>query len=187
MEKDPEILDIDLVCIKPDIKDLKLREMAEMDPAPGILYSLFQEPKTVDEIAEETNYERDFIEEVLKDSEKDGWVETTEEESWRLKNYRAPSKECVLVNCGSSIEKLSKTIKKVEGNYNKFYQVYPNLVTDSTKDFFKERGIGILVFFKKIGYFEEVVSPQSKKITDKKTHLSVTEEVLRENHHRYND
>lgn len=177
---------VDIVCIMPRLSDLKKRIKSTHFIPSGILYTLISGGwRTAEDIASETGSSALFVSSALEDIVRDGWVEKKEEDGkvfWRAKEYRIPSKDCVMAHCRyrkcmESLENLSG----LEGCYNKMYYVFPYPIDEEFIDLCSEKGVGILIFYERVGFFKELLPPEMKEVTNLKVYANLCEVIIKEN------
>ncbi|MFX1357033.1 MAG: hypothetical protein ACFFA8_07075 [Promethearchaeota archaeon] len=182
----PEKKTVDIICIMPRLSDLKNRIKSKYFVPSGILYTLIgQGWKNAEEIAIETNSNILFINSALEEISEDGWVEKKKESNkilWRLKNYRIPSKDCVIAHCKyrECMEFLEK-LSDFDGYYNKAYLIFPYPIDEEFMDLCHEKGVGIMIFYENVGFFKELIPPEFKEITGLKTYANLCEVIIKEN------
>ncbi len=182
----PDIMTVDLVCIMPRVSDLAKRTKSKCFVPSGILYTLIDQGwKTTEEIALETNSTDKFVSSAFDEICEDKWVEKKEENNkvlWTLKDYRIPSKDCVIVHCRSrESKKFLEKLSDLDGCYNKLYFAFPYPIDEEFIDFCHEKGIGILIFYEKVGFFKELLPPEIKAVTNLKAYANICEVIIKEN------
>ena len=179
----------DVACMRPVLKELKKR--ARRGPAPvGILCLLDEEEWTPTEtVIEATGNDPDFARGVLMEAEEKGWLEkkiVDEDEDlvhWRVKDYRYPSRDSVIIRSGSgspmeALEDLQRTVDCCHRSYLLLdYEVDPEFLDRCFKS-----GIGLMVYVPRNGYFREILPAEEREPGDKKGFMSLTEKVLFENY-----
>jgi len=177
---------MDIVCIMPRLSDLKKRVKSKYFIPSGILYTLINQGwKSTEEIAKEIRSTNLFVSSALDEIYEEGWVDKKNENEkifWTLKNYRIPSKDCIMVHCRhlkcmDFLEKLSD----FDGCYNKVYLVFPYPIDEEFIDLCQEKGVGILIFYEKVGYFKELLPPDIKEVTNFKVYANLCEVIIKEN------
>ena len=177
---------IDLVCIMPRLSDLKKRIKSKYFIPSGILYTLINhEGKTTEEIAIEIGSNTPFVISALEEISEEGWVEKSNKGDkilWRLKDYRIPSKDCVMAHC-RYIECMDffEEMSEFDGCYNKLYFVFPYPIDEEFMDLCYEKGVGILIFYEKIGFFKELLPAELKTVTNLKVYTNLCEVIIKEN------
>ncbi len=173
----------DIIAVKPIERLLRLRIERGAAPA-GILHLLDKKKeKSIDYIIRETGYREDFVRSVLKDSEKEGWVESKNaaggKVTWVIKDYAVPVRECVYVCCGLEHPlRAVDILKQFRGSYHKGYIVFPYSIDDKFLHDCHHEDIGVLVFDEKRAGFYEPVKAHRLKITNKKAFYSVCEKII---------
>jgi hypothetical protein len=183
----PGIKTVDIVCIMPRLSDLKKRVKSRYFIPSGILYTLIDQGwKSTEDIAAETDSSPLFVSSALEDLSKDGWVDKKEEKSgsvlWSLRNYSIPSKDCVMVHCRyrKCIEFL-EGLSELSGCYNKVYVVFPYPIDEEFMDLCSQKGVGILIFYERVGFFKELLPPELKIVTNLKVYANLCEVIIKEN------
>lgn len=177
---------VDIICIMPRLSDLKNRIKSKYFVPSGILYTLIDQGwKDAENIAIETSSDILFVNSALEDISKDGWVEKKKESNkilWRLKNYRIPSKDCVIAHCKykECMEFLEK-LNDFDGCYNKMYLIFPYPIDEEFMDLCHEKGVGIMIFYERVGFFKELLPPALKKVTNVKVYANICEILIKEN------
>ena len=177
---------IDIVCIMPRLSDLKKRVKSKHFVSPAILHSLINRGwMSTEEIVGETGFDFNFVNSALEDSYKDGWISKKKENEtvyWSNKEYRVPSKDCIMAHCRyrDSMEFL-ETLSDFDGCYNKIYVVFPFPVDEKFIDLCAEKGVGILLFYEKAGYFKELLPSEIQEVTNLKVYASISEIIIKEN------
>ena len=177
---------VDIVCIMPRLSDLKKRIQSKHFIPSGILYTLIDQGwKSTEEIASETSSDSPFVSSALDEICEDGWVEKESEKDkvlWKLKDYRIPSKDCVIVHC-RYIEcmVLFEKLSEFDGCYNKMYFVFPYPIDEEFMNLCHEKGVGILIFYEKVGFFKEILPAEIKTITNLKVYANICEVIIKEN------
>lgn len=177
---------IDIVCIKPRLSELKKRIKSKYFIPSGILYTLINhEGKTTEEIAKEIGANTPFVNAALEEINEEGWVEKKTKDNkffWTLKDYRIPSKDCVMLHC-RYIEcmNLFEELSEFDGCYNKLYFVFPYPIDEGFMDLCYEKGVGIMIFFEKVGYFKELLPAELKMVTNLKVYTNLCEVIIKEN------
>jgi len=182
--------DADETGLKPDIIVVKpvkrlLHKRMERGAAPaGLLHLLDKKSwRSLDYIIAETGYRADFIQAVLGDAEKAGWVESKSDAAgrpeWMIKDYVAPVSECIYVCCGIEDPLAARDILgKTRGCYHRAYMVFPYYVNDALLHDCRRDELGVLVFDEKSGCFDEQLRAHRLKITDRKTFLAISEKIV---------
>lgn len=182
----PGLTRVDIICIMPRLSDLKKRIKSKYFIPSGILYTLLNHGwKTTEDIALETNSDLPFVNSILDEICEEGWVEKKIEDKkdhWRFKDYRIPSKDCIIVHCRYlECMEILKNLRDFEGCYNKMYFVFPYPIDEKFMDLCFEEGIGILIFYENVGFFKEVLPSDLKKITNFKVYANLCEVIIKEN------
>lgn len=177
---------LDIVCIMPRLSDLKKRIKSRHFVPSGILYKLIDQGwKTTEEIATEIGSDTMFVSSALDDILEDRWVEKREEEGkvlWRLKDYRIPSKECIMAHCRyRECMEFLEGLSDFDGCYNKMYVVFPYPIDEEFMDLCSEKGVGILIFYEKVGFFKELLPPEQKMVTNLQVYANLCEVIIKEN------
>ncbi len=177
---------VDIVCIMPRLSDLKKRIKSKYFIPSGILYTLINQLwKSTEEIAKEIDSSNLFVSSALEEICEEGWVEKKNEGDkilWNLKDYRIPSKDCVIAHC-RYIESMDffKKLKEYDGCYNRMYFIFPFPIDADFMDLCHEKGVGILIFKEKLGFFKEILSPEIKTVTNFKVYANMCEVIIKEN------
>ncbi|MGQ9720490.1 MAG: hypothetical protein ACUVXA_04115 [Candidatus Jordarchaeum sp.] len=177
---------VDIVCIMPRLSDLKKRVQSKHFVSPAILHILINRDwMSTEEIVEETGFDFSFVSSALKDMYRDEWISKKLENEkfyWRNKGYRVPSKDCIIAHCRyrNSMDFL-ETLSNYDGCYNKIYVVFPFPVDEKFIDLCTEKGVGILLFYEKGGYFKELLPPEIQEVTNLKVYASISEIIIKEN------
>lgn len=177
---------VDIVCIMPRLSDLKKRIKSKYFIPSGILYTLIDQGwKSTEEIAIETDSDNSFISSALDEICEEGWVEKKNESDrvlWRVKDYRIPSKDCVMAHCRyRECMDFLKRLSDFDGCYNKMYFIFPYPVDEEFMDLCLEKGVGILIFYEKVGFFKELLPSELKTVTNLKVYANLCEVIIKEN------
>ena len=177
---------VDIVCIMPRISDLKKRIKSKYFVPSGVLYTLIgQGWKTSEEIAVEIGSDTLFVSSVLDEIYKEGWVEKknkADKVHWMLKDYRIPSKDCVIAHCRyKKCMEFYEKLSDYDGCYNKMYFIFPYPIDEEFMDLCHEKGIGILIFYERVGLFKELLPPELKTVTNLKVYANLCEVIIKEN------
>jgi DNA-binding HxlR family transcriptional regulator len=178
---------VDIVCIMPRLSDLKKRIKSKYFIPSGILYTLIdQDWKSSEDISAETDSSPLFVSSALEDLSKDGWVDKKEEKSgsvlWKLREYSIPSKDCVMAHCRyRECMEFLEGLSELDGCYNKMYVVFPYPIDEEFMDLCSQKGVGILIFYEKVGFFKEQLPPESKTVTNLKVYANLCEVIIKEN------
>ncbi|MHA1364154.1 MAG: MarR family transcriptional regulator [Candidatus Freyarchaeota archaeon] len=189
VRRDFEIMDtrVDIIGIMPRLSDLKMRIKSKYFVPSGILYSLLgRKWKSTKEIADETGSDKMFVSSALEEALEDGWVERREKEGdrilWRAKNYRIPSKDCVVAHCRyTECTEFLERIDELEGCCNRIYVVFPYPIDEEFMDLCSEKGVGILIYYERVGLFKELLPPELKTITELRVYANLCEVIIKEN------
>lgn len=177
---------VDTVCILPRLSDLKNRIKSKFFIPSGLLYTLIDQGwKSTEVIAKETGSDNLFVSSAMDEIHKEGWVDKKNEDNkvlWTLKKYRIPSKDCVIAHCRylecmDILERLSD----YDGCYNKMYFVFPYPIDEEFIDLCHEKGVGILIFYEKVGFFKELLPAEIRTITNFKVYANLCEVIIKEN------
>jgi len=179
---------VDIVCIMPRLADLKKRIKGKYFVPSGILYTLIDQGwKTTEEIANEIEANTLFVSSALDETYEDGWVEKKNENNkayWMLKDYKIPSKDCVIVHCRYlKCMEFFENLNDFEGCYNKMYFVFPYPIDEEFMDLCHENGMGIMIFYERMGYFKELIPPEIKTVTNLKVYANLCEVIIKESLH----
>ncbi len=177
---------VDIVCIMPRLSDLKKRIKSKYFVPSGLLYTLIDQGwKSTEEIATETGSDNLFISSVLEEICEGGWVEKKNESNkvlWTLKDYRIPSKDCVMVHCRyKECMEFSERLSELDGCYNKIYFIFPYPIDEEFMDLCHEKGVGILIFYERVGFFKELLPAELKTVTNLKVYANICEVIIKEN------
>lgn len=177
---------IDIIGIMPRLSDLQKRIKSKYFIPSGILYTLINQGwKTTEEIAVEIGSNNLFVSSALDEIYEEGWVDKKNEDDkilWTVKDYCIPSKDCVMAHCRylKCMEFLEK-LADFDGCYNKLYLVFPYPIDAEFIDLCQEKGVGILIFYERVGYFKELLPPEIKAVTNFKVYTSLCEVIIKEN------
>ena len=177
---------MDIVCIMPRLSDLKKRIKSKYFIPSGILYTLIDQGwKNTKEIAVETGSDTLFISSALDEICEEGWVEKKNETDnvlWKLKDYKIPSKDCVMAHCRyRECMEFFERLRDFDGCYNKMYFIFPYPIDEEFIDLCHEKGVGILIFYEKIGLFKEILPAELKTVTNLKIYANLCEVIIKEN------
>lgn len=177
---------VDIVCIMPRLSDLKKRIKSKYFIPSGVLYTLIDQGwKTTEEIAGEIGSDNLFVSSVLDEIYEEGWVEkknVSDKVLWTLRDYRIPSKDCVMVHCRyRKCMKFLERLSDFDGCYNKMYFVFPYLIDEDFMDLCHEKGVGILIFYERAGFFKELLPAELKTVTNLKLYANLCEVIIKEN------
>jgi len=177
---------VDIICIMPRLSDLKKRIKSKYFVPSGILYTLIDQGwKSTEEIVAETGSSIPFASSALDEISNDGWVEKKIENGkvlWTLKDYKIPSKDCVMVHCNyRECMGFFKNLSDFDGCYNKMYFVFPYPIDEEFIDLCHEKGVGILIFYERLGFFKELLPPELKIVTNLKVYANLCEVIIKEN------
>ncbi len=170
----------------PRLSDLKKRIRSKYFIPSGILYTLIDQGwKTTEELAVETSSNTLFVSSILDEIYEERWVEKKEEDDkifWRLKGYRIPSKDCVMAHCRyRECMDFLEGLSDFDGCYNKMYFVFPYPIDEEFVDLCSEKGVGILIFYERVGLFKELLPPELKVVTNLKVYANLCEVIIKEN------
>lgn len=177
---------VDIICIMPRLSDLKKRIKSKFFIPSGILYTLIDQGwKTTEEIAIETDSDISFVSSALDEICEEGWVEKKNKSGkflWTLKDYKIPSKDCVMAHCRyrESMEFFER-LRDFDGCYNKMYFIFPYPIDEEFIDLCHEKGVGILIFYEKVGLFKELLPAELKTVTNLKIYANLCEVIIKEN------
>ncbi|MEX2704657.1 MAG: hypothetical protein Q6352_005270 [Candidatus Freyrarchaeum guaymaensis] len=182
----PGLRRTDIVCIMPRLSDLKKRVKCKYFVSPAVLHILIDRGwMSTEEIVEETGFDLNFVNSVLEESWEDGWVSKKEENGkayWINREYRVPSKDCVMAHCRyRTCMEFLEALGDYEGCYNKIYVVFPFPVDKEFIDLCAVKGVGILIFHEKVGYFKELLPPEVREVTNLKVYANLSEIIIKEN------
>ncbi|MFX0133680.1 MAG: hypothetical protein ACFFDN_08555 [Candidatus Hodarchaeota archaeon] len=177
---------VDIVAIMPRLSDLKKRIKSKYFVPSGILYTLInQKWKSTEEIAAETDSTLLFVSSILDELCEERWVEKKKENNrvlWRLEDYKIPSKDLVMAYCTyRDCNAFLENLNKFEGCYNKMYFIFPYPIDEEFIDLCQEKGVGIMIFYEKVGFFKELLPPELKIITNLKVYANISEILIKEN------
>lgn len=177
---------VDIVGIMPRLSDLKKRIKSKYFVPSGILYTLIdKEWKSTEEIAIETDSSTLFISSILDELYEEGWVEKKKDNSkvlWRLEDYKIPSKDLVMIHCRyRDCNAFLENLNNFDGCYNKMYFVFPYLIDEEFMELCHEKGVGIMIFYERVGFFKELLPPELKTVTNVKVYANICEILIKEN------
>ena len=170
----------------PRLSDLKKRIKSKFFIPSGVLYTLIDEDwKSTEEIAIEIGSDNLFVSSALDELYEEGWVDKKNESDkvlWTLKDYRIPSKDCVIAHC-RYLECMDflESLSDFDGCYNKMFFVFPYPIDEEFIDLCHEKGIGILIFYDRVGFFKELLPAELKTITNFKVYANLCEVIIKEN------
>ncbi|MFX0187888.1 MAG: hypothetical protein ACFE8A_09140 [Candidatus Hodarchaeota archaeon] len=177
---------VDIICIMPRLSDLKKRIKSKFFVPSGILHTLIDQGwKAAEEIAIETDSDISFVSSALNEICEEGWVEKKNKNGkflWTLKDYKIPSKDCVMAHCRyqESMEFFER-LSDFDGCYNKMYFIFPYPIDKDFIDLCHEKGVGILIFYEKVGLFKEILPAELKTVTNLKIYANLCEVIIKEN------
>jgi len=177
---------LDIVCIMPRLIELKKRVKTKYFVPSGILYTLIDQGwKSTEEIATEINASKKFVITILDDLIENEWVEKKNKNKkilWKLKKYRIPSKDCIIAHCRyRKTSQFLENLNEISGCYNKLYLIFPFPIHEEFMDFCYENGIGILIFYEKVGIFKEIIPPEIETVSNLKVYANISEVIIKEN------
>jgi hypothetical protein len=165
------IQSVDIVAIMPRLTDLKKR--------------IKRNWKSTEEISIETGSTPLFVSSILDELCLEGWVEKKKDNTkvfWRLEDYKIPSKDLVMAHCRyRACNAFLENLNKFEGCYNKMYFVFPYPIDEKFIDLCHEKGVGIMIFYEKVGFFKELLPPELKTVTNLKVYANICEILIKEN------
>lgn len=177
---------LDIVAIMPRLSDLKKRISSKYFVPSGILYTLIdQKWKSTEEISAETDSTPLFVSSILDELCLEGWVEKKRDNTgifWRLEDYKIPSKDLVMAHCRyRDCNSFLENLNRFDGCYNKMYFVFPYPIDEEFIDLCHEKGVGIMIFYEKVGFFKELLPPELKTVTNVKVYANICEILIKEN------
>jgi len=176
---------IDVAAVMPRMRELKLRLKKGFAPTGIINHMLGANWIQFSELVQKTGYETHLVGAILEDASRDGWVELDSGANGprcRIKDYRAPARECVLAFLGAEnlADKLD-VLRCLEGCYNQALFVFPYPLDDKTTELIVASGAGIVRYFQRQGVFQELVPPETFDIQDQRGFALLVEKVLYDN------
>lgn len=177
---------VDIVGIMPRLSDLKKRIKSKYFIPSGILYTLIgQKWKSTEEISIEIESTPLFVSSILDELCLEGWVGKKEDNNrvlWRLEDYKIPSKDLVMAHCRyRDCNAFLENLNNLDGCYNKMYFVFPYPIDEEFIDLCNEKGVGIMIFYEKVGFFKELLPPELKTVTNVKVYANICEILIKEN------
>ncbi|WP_258361139.1 hypothetical protein [Moorella sulfitireducens (nom. illeg.)] len=176
---------VDMAAVMPILKELKYRTQKGFAPSGILAHMIDAGWVTVQEIVKKTGYKLSFVGETLEDAAREGWVEidiSGDEARCRIKDYRVPAKECILVFSGiEGLESKLAIFQSLRGACNAGYFIFPYKLDAGITEKIVSTGAGIMHFYEQHGILQEIIPADFCEIQDLKLFAMLTERVLYDN------